>query len=234
MDVQKATSENLADIVERLARFTGVDLTHTLAGIERSVSGVTCTTCPDFLTAVGADGALLAAAAEMKRLAGQINVTIHALGILLCLPHLLEPDEEVQSVSLGAGNTGREFDLETNHRVAEFKFIRWRGGAESIRQNGVFKDFFLLADSETPKRKYLYLLGTQHAEKFLQGGRALPSVLSKDEKVRARFYARFEDRFATVRDYYAAHRHLVTIEDVSPWVRELAEIVSDIDETAAV
>jgi hypothetical protein len=27
---------------------------------------------------------VLAAAAEMKRLAGQINVTIHALGILLC------------------------------------------------------------------------------------------------------------------------------------------------------
>ena len=53
----------------------------------------------------------------MKRLAGQINVTIHALGILMCLPHILEPDERVESVSLGAGNTGRDFDLETNVRV---------------------------------------------------------------------------------------------------------------------
>ena len=39
----------------------------------------------------------------MKRLAGQINVTIHALGILLCLPHILEPSERVEPVSLGAG-----------------------------------------------------------------------------------------------------------------------------------
>ncbi|MBO9712477.1 hypothetical protein [Sphingomonas sp.] len=225
---------DLAQVVERLARFTGADLTQRLAGFERRAVGVSSATCHKFLCEIEADGALLEAAAEVKRLAGQINVTIHALGILLCLPHILEPDEQVESVSLGAGNAGREFDLETNRRVAEFKFIRWRGGAESIRQNGVFKDFFLLADSETTKRKYLYLLGTQHAEKFLQGGRALPSVLSKDEMVRARFYARFEDRFATVRDYYAAHRHLVTIQDVSPWVWELAQIVPDIDETAAV
>lgn len=45
----------------------------------------------------------------------------------MCLPHILEPDERVESVSLGAGNTGRDFDLETNVRVAEFKFIHWRG-----------------------------------------------------------------------------------------------------------
>ena len=91
----------------------------------------------------------MAAAAEMKRLAGQINVMIHALGILLCLPHILEPKERVEYGSLGAGNTGREFDLETNLRVAEFKFIRWRGGAESIRQNSVFKGYLLLAEHPT-------------------------------------------------------------------------------------
>jgi len=56
----------------------------------------------------------MAAAALMKRVAGQINVVIHALGILLCLPHILEADEVVEYVSLGAGNTGRAFDLETN------------------------------------------------------------------------------------------------------------------------
>jgi hypothetical protein len=32
---------------------------------------------------------------------------------------------------IGAGYTGREFDLETNYRVAEFKFIHWRGGPEA-------------------------------------------------------------------------------------------------------
>jgi hypothetical protein len=45
--------------------------------------------------------------------------------------------------------TGRSFDLETSYRVAvaELKFIRWQGGPESIRQNQLFKDFYLLAGS---------------------------------------------------------------------------------------
>jgi hypothetical protein len=44
--------------------------------------------------------------------------------------------------------TGRSFDLETSDRVAvaEFKFIRWQGGPESIRQNQLFK-LYLLARS---------------------------------------------------------------------------------------
>ena len=71
------------------------------------------------------------------------------------------------------------FDLETNLRVAEFKFINWRGGTETIRQNGVFKDYLLLALHPTAKRKHLYLLGTDHAVKFLRGGRALSSVLNR-------------------------------------------------------
>jgi hypothetical protein len=166
---------------------------------------------------------VLSAAAEMKRLAGQINVTIHALGILLCLPHILEPHEQVEYVSLGAGNTGRLFDLETNLRVAEFKFIRWRGGAESIRQNSIFKDYVLLAEHATPKRKHLYLLGTEHALKFLQGGRALSSVLSRNDKLQGMFLKRYGEQFQTVRDYFAAHGGAVSIDDVTPWLSELAE-----------
>ncbi|MES6357806.1 hypothetical protein U6M78_12190, partial [Cutibacterium acnes] len=172
-----------ANIRDLLLRFTGPDLTQTLARIESAVRGVAAKDCASFLEGAGVGREALAAAAEMKRLAGQINVTIHALGILLCLPHILEPGERVEYVSLGAGNTGREFDLETNLRVAEFKFIRWRGGAESIRQNSVFKDYLLLAEHPTAKRKYLYLLGTEHALKFLRGGRALSSVLSRNDKL---------------------------------------------------
>jgi hypothetical protein len=183
-----------------------------------------------FVEGSGAGREVLAAAAEMKRLAGQINVTIHALGILLCLPHILQPGERIESLSLGAGNTGREFDLETNLRVAEFKFIRWRGGAESIRQNSVFKDYVLLAEHPTPKRKHLYLLGVEHALRFFHGGRALSSVLSRDDKLQRLFAERFGDRFRTVREYYAAHAGAVQIEDVSPWLSELAgDLIADRD-----
>ena len=156
-------------------------------------------------------------------MAGQINVTIHALGILLCLPHILEVGETVEYVSLGAGNTGRQFDLETNLRVAEFKFIRWRGGPEAIRQNTTFKDFYLLGAHPTSKRKHLYLLGTEHALKFFEGGRALRSVLSRDQELGRMFFERFGERFRTVGDYYAVHGGEVKIEDISPWVSELGE-----------
>lgn len=214
---------NPADIRDLLLRFTGPDLTQTLAWIESGVRGVAAEDCTVFLESAGVGREALAAAAEMKRLAGQINVTINALGILLCLPHILEQDERVEYVSLGAGNTGREFDLETNLRVAEFKFIRLRGGAESIRQNSVFKDYLLLAEHPTAKRKCLYLLGTEHAVKFLRGGRALSSVLSRNDKLQKMFADRFGGAFRTVGEYYTVHAGAVQIEDVSPWLSELAE-----------
>jgi len=211
------------DIVNALARFTGPNLTSTLSRLEAAVQGITADDCAGFLEDAGAGREALGAAAELKRQAGQINVTIHALGILLCVPHLLEPGERVEYVSLGAGNTGRAFDLETNLRVAEFKFIRWRGGAESIRQNSVLKDYLLLALHPTTKRKHLYLLGTEHALKFLRGGRALTSVLSRNDKVQRKFSDQFGGAYRTVGDYYAAHADDVRIEDVSPWLSDLAE-----------
>lgn len=163
----------------------------------------------------------------MKRLAAQIDVTIHALGILMCLPHILEPGERVEYVSLGAGNTGRQFDLETDRRIAEFKFINWRGGSESIRQNSIFKDFFMLADSNSQKCKNLYLLGTAHALKFLQGGRSIKSVLSRGDKVQMLFFERFGDRYRKVTDYYHDHHNVVSIVDVSSWLSELAEALRE-------
>lgn len=213
----------MTGLISALARFTGPDLTTTLSGLEAAVQGVTAKDCVNFLEGAGAGREAMVAAAELKRQAGQINVTIHALGILLCLPHLLEPGERVDYVSLGAGNTGRAFDLETNLRVAEFKFIRWRGGPESVRQNSVFKDFLLLALHPTPKRKHLYLLGTDHALKFLRGGRALSSVLSRNDKLQRTFAHHFGDTYQTVGDYYDANSEQVRIEDVSPWLSELAE-----------
>jgi hypothetical protein len=218
-----------AQLAELIYKFSGSDLTGTLARIEGSVRGLTAVGTRTFLLEAGAANEVLMAAAAMKRLAGQINVVIHSLGILLCLPHILEVGEQVAYVSLGAGNTGREFDLETNHRVAEFKFIHWRGGPEAIRQNSIFKDFFRLAESKSPKRKYLYVLGTEYPLKFLNGGRALKSVLSRNDTIRKAFYdAHSGERFVKVRDYYELYRDKVRIEDVSPWLPELAsDVVAD-------
>ena len=132
---------NLREASEILQAFNGPSLTHTLSGLEAALSGATGNACGQVLAAGGVTHDTLIAAGVVKTLTGQINVAIHALGLLLCLPRILERDETIEYVSLGAGNTGRQYDLETNKRIAEFKFIRWRGGAESIRQNSLFKDF---------------------------------------------------------------------------------------------
>jgi hypothetical protein len=213
-----------------LRQFCGPDLTATLARIESSIQGVSVEQLHDSLLSYGSMEETLAGAGRLKQLVGQLNVVIHALGILLCLPKILETGERIESVSLGAGNTGRPFDLETDRRVAEFKFIRWQGGAETIRQNGLFKDFYLLAEHDTPKKKCLYVLETRHPLKFLNGGRALDSVLSKNVMLHRQFHAKYADKYRTVRDYYQSRESLVLIEDVSPWLSGL--LVAD-EETEA-
>jgi hypothetical protein len=211
----------IAEALHLLQTFRGADLTQTIFQIEKSIKGVSAESYSAVLTTSGAKAEVLGAAGLIKQLAGQINVVIHALGILLCLPHILRPGERIEYVSLGAGNTGRAFDLETNLRIAEFKFIHWQGGPESIRQNVLFKDFFEMAEHESPKQKYLYVLGTEHAEKFLNGGRALSSVLTRNEALRRKFTEKFGDQYRTVRDYYLARKGRVVIQDVSPFVPEL-------------
>jgi hypothetical protein len=114
----------LADAIYLLQTFRGVDLTRTIYQIEKSLKGVSADSYAAVLTTSGAKAEVLGAAGLIKQLAGQINVVIHALGVLLCLPNILRSGEVIEYVSLGAGNTGRAFDLETNHRIAEFKFIR--------------------------------------------------------------------------------------------------------------
>lgn len=206
---------SLEQSVATFQRFCGPDLTITLGRIESSIRGVSAERLADALSSFGASDDTLASAGQLKRLVGQLNVVIHALGILLCLPKILEPGEIVEYVSLGAGNTGRPFDLETDRRIAEFKFIRWQGGSETIRQNSVFKDFYLLAEHNTQKKKYLYVLETLHPLKFLNGGRALESVLSKNVSLYRQFQGNYGDQYRTVREYYQPRRSAVLIEDVS-------------------
>jgi hypothetical protein len=228
--IESDTPMDLLHVASVLQKFSGADLTATLSNIENLVRGITASNCSRVLATAGANNEALAAAAVLKRVAGQVNVAIHAIGILLCLTHLLDPDEQIEYVSLGAGNTGREFDLETNQRIAEFKFIRWRGGAESIRQNQTFKDFYLLAESQSTKQKYLYVLGTEMPLKFLNANRSLESVLSRNVKLLRQFQKKYGRKYVCVRDYYLPHKHLVAIEDVSGWVPELIEETPEAEE----
>lgn len=201
-----------------IAAFQGDSLTKSLSDIERRIIGSGVEDVDSFCVKRGVDSNFMDSAIAIKRVAGQINVIIHAAGILRSLAGLLEPGEKVESVSLGAGNTGRQFDLETNIRVAEYKFIDWQGGPESIRQNGIFKDFFELAEYETHKKKFLYVVGTEYPLKFFNGGRALTSVLSRHPKISAQIKEKYGDRVTRVRDYYEIKKNEVIICDVTPYI----------------
>ena len=160
------------------------------------------------------DSSLLLKLIDLKEAVGQINVDIHAIGIMLMLPQILQRGEVIELLSLGAGNTGKKFDLETNMRIAEFKFIHWKGGPESIRKKSLFKDFYYLAEEKTKKERYLYVLGKEFPDKFLTSSNSISSVLNRNETLRSEFRKHYNDRFTIVSEYYYSKKHLVNIEDM--------------------
>ncbi|NQV16637.1 hypothetical protein HQ531_14335 [bacterium] len=209
---------NLSESFELLLAFSGNDLTQRLSIIEESLKNKTAMSIRPILASEGVNKPVLEAAGQIKQVAGQIHVIIHAVGILLTLPELLSEDEVIESLSLGAGNTGRDFDLETTKRIAEFKFIRWHGGSESIRQNSLFKDFYMLAESDTIKSKYLYVLGTEIPLKFFNGKRAISSVFSKNVSL----LKHISDKHPSCRvvsDYYLKHIDEVEIVNIMPYLQ---------------
>lgn len=193
---------------------SGSSPTAWIADVERRLANSNLEGIQTFIATEGIGPETLWAALLIKALAGQINVVVHAVGLLVSLPYVLEPHEQIQGLSLGAGNTGRAFDLETDLRVSEFKFIAWRGGPEAIRQNSVFIDFFNLASANTSKRRTLYLVDTHYPLRFLRSRRALDSVLSKDRGAALRFKNAYGDAFSTVGEYYDAVKEKVEIVDL--------------------
>lgn len=215
--------EHAAEALDAVAAFTleAPGLAARIRDIESAMAGIEATEAAAFADEVGATHDLLDGSLIVKGLAGQINVIIHAAGILRALPFILAPGERVLSASLGAGNTGRAWDLETDRQIAEFKFITWQGGPESIRQNGLFIDVFHLAEADTDRRRVMYLTGATIPRRFLTtSSRAIRSVLSKNAQVASEFTGRYGDRYPTVRDYWheVGHRvEVIDLAEVMPW-----------------
>lgn len=207
--------DDFAKATDSIARLgTGYHLTATIRMIEASLAGKQRRAAERTIARHEIDEVVLKGALTIKDLAAQIHVVIHTAGMLVALPHILERDERIESVSLGAGNTGREHDLVTDRRIAEFKFIRWRGGAESIRQNSLFIDLFNLASAETEKQRCMYVVDREHPDRFLANRRALSSVLSRNAAAAARFKALHGERFKTVADYAVYIKERVEIVDL--------------------
>lgn len=227
----QSSGSDLAKAIHLLSAFSGSDLGTRIADLEWRSCGCDKASCQQMLIDDDVTAELLAAACEIKRSVGQINVVIHMLGVLLIVPRILAPGERIEYVSLGAGNTGRAFDLETDRRIAEFKFINWRGGAEAIRQNSLFKDFYLLAEAESAKQKELYVIDPKFPLQFLRGGRAISSVLSRNVKLKAEFDHKYGDRFGRVVEYYRFREHDVRLIDAAAIVPELVYVAAEAEES---
>lgn len=94
-----------------------------------------------------------------------------------------------------------------------------QGGSEAIRQNGIFKDFYSLAEHQIDKKKYLYVVGTELPLKFFNGGRALTSVLSRYQSILDDIHNKYGTGIIKVRDYYALRKNDVIICDISQYLR---------------
>ncbi len=172
----------------------------------------------------GVSGELLAGTRIAKSVAAQVDVVLHAAGILHALPYVLEQTEIVEYVSLGAGNTGRPHDLETDLQVAEFKFIAWAGGPETVRQDTLLIDLFNLDAAVTEKRRVMYVTGADVPLRWLETSkRTTRECLARKRRIPARFDATYgPDAFQHVSDYWAHLKQSVLLVDLVPIVPGLA------------
>jgi len=217
----RESSADLNEAAKELASFREDGLKFRLEKLEQSFLAHGIDDIDQILGREKLTGNLLASALAIRDAASQVNEIVHAVGILKSLPLILGSNEVVQSLSLGAGNTGRPFDLETNLRIAEFKFIEWKG-ADAVRQDSLFKDFYELAEYPTEKKKYLYVVGTDYPTKFLRGRRACKSVMMRHQKTWKHYGESYADRFPTVGEYFAHRGPLVQIVDLTQLLPEVA------------
>jgi hypothetical protein len=215
---------NLNPSLERVAGFSNRNLTTTLSAIETQLKQKNRAIVATISKEAGWDVELLRAALDVKYAAARINDVVHSVGILVSLPKILKPGEKILSMSLGAGNTNRSWDLESDRRIAEFKFIRWQGGAETIRQNALFKDFFFLAEEKTERERYLYVLGLEHPMKFFGSSRKLDPILKGNSKLADAFRRANLRNCELVCDYFHLRENKVKIVDLIPMVPELGAI----------
>lgn len=166
-------AEELRDAVALLADFLGAEpLTAAIAGLERDLEGRHAGEVGEAAAARGIAPELLVAGLTVREGLGRLNDLIHAAGIVLALPHILEDGETIAvRPSLAAGNDpSRPFDLETDRRVAEFKLSRWRG-ADAMRKRQTFKDLVMLAADRSGRPAELFVVGPEPG-RFLRTSRA--------------------------------------------------------------
>lgn len=219
-DLRTAGFLQLAKFLEG-GRLKGVvaDLEHELA----SASGTEASQATERVGMGGDPGvALFMAAVQTRQQLGRINDLIHATGIALMLPAILESGEHLTNrPSLAAGNdASRPFDVETDRRIMEFKFGVWQPGSNAARKRGVFHDLLHLAAAPSERRPELYVVGPQAAKFLLTTKSKVSWALNRQaEKSQQLFEERFGSVDIPIPEFTkgpAAHVNIIDIKQLLP------------------
>ncbi len=94
MSTKLSPLDQAAELIEGFG--IGPALSSRIAALETAGIGLDRRQLRTLNAREGVDEALLAAAVTVKSLAGQINTIMHATGILVSLPWILEPKEVIE------------------------------------------------------------------------------------------------------------------------------------------
>ncbi|KFF16546.1 hypothetical protein B0A63_11330 [Flavobacterium johnsoniae UW101] len=159
---------------------------------------------------------IFSASKIIKEASAQIDEIVHATGIMIAQKKWLEENEKLQYLSLGAGNHKEKFDLETNLRIAEFKFGRWNDkSSNGLRRRGYFSNYIGLLTSEDPRRKYFVVEDKESFLKFIKGKADWRNVLSKNptglKKLEFFLIEKGKENLTSVGQIYSAFEESVII-----------------------
>lgn len=206
-----------------LGEFFGrVPLTEAIASLESSLDGADSEDAAAHVYTLGLTPELLQASVLTRDSLGRLNDLIHAVGIGLLIPLILEDGERISNrPSLAAGNDrSRPYDLETNRRIAEFKFSVWTG-SDAMRKRQTFKDYVHLAADTSGRKAVLYVIGPRPIS-FLRGTKSSAAWgLDRSPATRVLFTESFGDLSTPIGEFVTAHQSRVDIVDMSALAPEL-------------
>ncbi|MFB9691300.1 hypothetical protein [Amycolatopsis plumensis] len=193
------------------------DLSHRVSRLEDLLEGADGETVEERVAPEGLTDNLLKGALLVRAHAGRVNDLIHAAMIVRALPKILEPGERiVRRPSLASGNDGsRQFDLETDRRVAEFKAAQWKG-RDAMRKRLLVADLVGLVLERGDRRAELYVLGSRPIDFLRTSTSPVEWALGRSSPhLRQAYEERFGSAVLTVGQFTAGPAADVVLRDLT-------------------
>jgi hypothetical protein len=208
---------DLNDELTGLWDFLGREpLTAAIARLEHDLDGAEAGAIPGILARYGANPAALESGLVARDRLGRLNDAIHALAIAVVLPSVLDEGEVLRRPSLAAGNDPtRPFDIETDRRIAEFKFSRW-DGHDTARMRQLVKDLVYLGADASGRRVELYVLDDRPRRFLETSGSTIDWALAAFPKAKDLFREHFGVLDITIAEFRARGAAHVDVIDIRP------------------